>query len=471
MSVVVRTVAGSVRGAVGRCGVLLFAGIPYAAPPIGPLRFAAPRPAAPWPDVRNATRFAQPSLQAAAGGDIIGSEDCLYLNIQAPAEPGPHPVLVWIHGGGAVAGSSQSCDGTRFAEHGVVVVTVGYRLGILGLLYLPGVFGEDVSGNFAILDIVAALRWVRDNISAFGGDPGRVTVAGSSNGGRVVGTLLAMPCATGLFQQAVVQSGTGVGFVVDRPDQASHVTDTVLAELGLDHANAAVLREIPATHITQAQQRLTATWPSHVPYRAVIDGVSLPCRPIDAVRAGAARRARLLVGSNHDEQDLGLIPSMMIDQATLEQSIVSYQTLSPDLTDDELHRHVVTSSDWWLPAIRLAEAQATAGGDVWMYRLDWRITRPGRGPGAPHGLDVPLVFDDLSHNDWATVLHQYGCPDVRSHDMAATMHAAWTRFITSGNPGWSPYTPESRATILLNDTSTMIEDPDCQFRLVWQDIV
>ncbi|HVV12494.1 carboxylesterase/lipase family protein [Amycolatopsis sp.] len=423
-----RIASGRLRG-LSRDGIRFFGGIPYAAPPVGELRFAAPAPPEPWDGVRDATEFAQPSLQQdILGRGLVGAEDCLYLNVYAPEEPGPHPVLVWIHGGGGVTGSPNEYDATRFAQHGVVVVTVAYRLGVLGLLYLPEAFPDT---NFALADQVAALRWVQANIEALGGDPGQVTLAGESNGGRMVGNLLAAP--DGLFQQAIIQSGTGVGTLVHEPEAARRVAAEILAELEL--TDPAALREIDARRIVEAQQRYSARAESLVPYRVVMEP------PLAAVAAGSAANVRLLIGTNHDEMDL-------------------FRKLGQVKGDEDDRAR--TATDWWLPAIRFAEAQHAAGGQVWMYRLDWRAFPPGQGMGAAHALDLPLVFDDLDNPYYRLFL---GRDTGRARGIAATMHDAWVRFVC-GEPAWPAYEPGNRTTMLFDEPARIADDPDSKERLL-----
>ncbi|WP_020660385.1 carboxylesterase/lipase family protein [Amycolatopsis benzoatilytica] len=465
----VETRAGAVRGAV-RDGVGLFLGVPFAEPPVGELRFRPPVPVAEWTGLRDATEFAAKAPQPEVTGKrFTGEEDCLHVNVYAPHAPGSYPVLVWIHGGGGVMGSPHQFDASAYARRGVVVVTVGYRLGVLGLLRLPGVS----DGNLSLHDQVLALRWVRDNIAAFGGDPRRVTLAGQSNGGRTVGTLLAVPAARGLFRQAIVQSGTGVGSVVHTPAEAEAVGEAMLAEVGGAH-----LATLPVAEILPAQQRLTAKLGTLGPYRVVIDGDLLPRRPGEAIAAGAARDVRLLAGTTADEQDLFAwlqtggakllgTGSTMLEPDDIAKMTEAYRPLLPDWPEDQLVNQVRTAGDWWLPAIRLAESQHAAGGAAWMYRLDWRIAPRGKGLGAVHGLDLPFVFDDIGNPNWR-FLFAVSRPDPRRRQAIATeMVETWVRFVAGGDPGWPAYTPESRVTRLFDDVSTTVSDPDREQRELW----
>ena len=457
----VEITAGALRGS-GQDGVRTFLGVPYAEPPVGELRFRAPRPVSPWTGERDATKWAprapQPEL---TGRGFTGDEDCLYLNVYAPEPPGSYPVLVWIHGGGGVMGAPHQFDASAYARRGVVVVTVAYRLGVLGMLHLPGV----ADSNLSLRDQVAALEWVRDNAGAFGGDPGRVTLAGQSNGGRTVGTLLAVPATRGLVHQAIVQSGTGVGSVVHTPAEGAAVAEAVLAEL---KASPDDLAALPVTRILEAQQRVSATSGTKVTYRVVVGDELLPSRPLDAVR-----RIPLLIGTTADEEDLFSwlqsggakllgVGSTMLDASAVEKAVAAYTDLL-DWPEDQIRNRALTAGDWWIPAIRFAERQPNA----WMYRLDWRIAPRGRGLGAVHGLDLPLMFDDIRNRNWRFLFAGRTFPAERMQAVATEMFDAWVRFIATGDPGWPRYTTADRVTRLFDDVSTTVSDPDREQRLLW----
>ena len=457
----VEIAAGALRGS-ERDGVRTFLGVPYAEPPVGELRFRAPRPVPPWSGERDATKWAarapQPEL---TGRGFTGDEDCLYLNVYAPASPGSYPVLVWIHGGGGVMGAPHQFDGSAFSRRGVVVVTVAYRLGVLGMLHLPGV----ADSNLSLRDQVAALAWVRDHVGAFGGDPDRVTLAGQSNGGRTVGTLLAVPATRGLVRQAIVQSGTGVGSVVHTPAEGTAVASAVLSELD---ASPEELATLPVKRILEAQQRVSAVSGTKVTYRVVVGDELLPRRPLDGVRD-----VPLLIGTTADEEDLFSwlqsggakllgVGSTMLDDAEIEKAVAAYAELL-DWPGDQIRNRALTAGDWWIPAIRFAEKQP----DAWMYRLDWRIAPRGRGLGAPHGLDLPLVFDDIRNKNWRFLFAGRTFPAERMQAMATEMFDAWVRFVATGDPGWPRYTQADRVTRLFDDVSTTVSDPDRDPRLLW----
>jgi para-nitrobenzyl esterase len=493
----VQTTYGTVRGT-ELDGARVAKGVPYAAPPVDARRFAAPVPPQPWPGIRDATAFAEPSLQAVFSEvgvmdehALAGSEDCLYLNVYAPADPGSYPVMVWIHGGGAVAGSPQDCDGTAFAQHGVVVVTIAYRLGALGLLHLPGVFDEEAECNFALLDMAAALQWVDANIAAFDGDPRRVSIAGLSNGGRSVATLLATPSARGLYQQAVVMSGTGAGYLVSTPEEAERVTAAVLAELHLDFSRAGQLRVIDAADIVAAQARVVQSWPTWIPFQVVVDGTVLPTPPIDAIAKGGASDVDLLIGTTHDEWDgfamltsnvrgITTPRSMLIDDRELEEMRAVYRALLPvEWSDAEVARHALTSSEYWIPAIRLAEAQIGAGGKAWMYRLDWRLAPRGQGFGAPHALDEPIMspVSMQPRSPRHTLLATAAGDPGRLKTLAPVleeMRTAMIKFVVTGEPDearWPAYDLENRPTFLFDDPGRLSEDPARELRVAWEGLL
>ena len=458
----VEIAAGALRGS-ERDGVRTFLGVPYAEPPVGELRFRAPRPVPPWTGARDATKWAprapQPEL---TGRGFTGDEDCLYLNVYAPEPPGSYPVLVWIHGGGGVMGAPHQFDASAYARRGVVVVTVAYRLGVLGMLHLPGV----ADSNLSLRDQVAALEWVRDNIGAFGGDPGRVTLAGQSNGGRTVGTLLAVPATRGLVHQAIVQSGTGVGSVVHTPAEGAAIV--VGRPVGSWTPRPRTLATLPVKRILEAQQRVSAVSGTKVTYRVVVGDELLPRPPLEGVR-----EVPLLIGTTADEEDLFSwlqsggakllgVGSTMLDASAVEKAVAAYNDLF-DWPEDQIRNRALTAGDWWIPAIRFAERQPNA----WMYRLDWRIAPRGRGLGAVHGLDLPLMFDDIRNRNWRFLFAGRTFPAERMQAVATEMFDAWVRFVATGDPGWPRYTTADRVTRLFDDVSTTVSDPDREQRLLW----
>src|SRR5437870_2860696 len=342
MDTIVRTRQGMVRGAMTE-GVAVFKGIPYAAPPFGDNRFQPPRPHEPWDGVREALNYGPtvpkppyfPPFDAFLPEPAIPGEDCLNLNIWTPDVGGTGlPVMVWIHGGAFSNGSGAipSYDGSRFARDGVVCVTINYRLGADGFLYL-----DDGVSNLGLLDQIAALTWVQENIAAFGGDPNNVTIFGESSGGMSVATLMAMPRATGLFRRAIAQSGAGHHVI--SPATAQRIGQYLAEKLGVEPAREAI-GTVPIKRLVQAQQELRmeiSANPSPVrwgevaanlmPFEPVVDGDLLLARPIDSIAAGASANIDVLVGNNADEFRFSLVPTGMlnvVNEDILSRAVAGY---------------------------------------------------------------------------------------------------------------------------------------------------
>ena len=466
------TDAGWLQGEHGR-DVNVWRGVPYARPPVGALRFHRPEPPEPWVGVRDARQFGAVAPQVPShpllAEDGPQSEDCLTLNVWSPASPGPHPVLVWIHGGALVTGSGRrpTYDGTSFARHGVILVTLNYRLGPLGFLHL----GEAAAGsaNLGLWDQVAALTWVQRNIGALGGDPGRVTVAGESAGALSIATLLCMPAARGLFQQAILESFIPV--YRDRA-QADRDTQAVLARLEIRGDAVPALQALPVATLLAAYQRGVA-WPT-------VDGTTLPQGLWETVASGRAMTVPLLVGSNKDEVRLwsALDPAWHTDDPNRLVALFE-QTWGP-ITAAE-HAHYVagragpalfdglmqlgTMRAFQFPVQRLAAAQAHEA-PTWVYRFDWESTAFGGRLKACHAMELPFVF-----NTWAvpgTELLTGSSPDRAR--LADQMHQAWIAFAQHGDPNtpelppWPPYDAGERPTMLFAGQSRVAKDPDATDR-------
>ncbi|MGR7003497.1 carboxylesterase/lipase family protein [Yinghuangia aomiensis] len=431
----VTTTAGPVEG-VATPGVRMYRGVPYAAPPVGAARFRPPRPAPTWTAVRRCAAYgpaaAQPVdhlLTAMFGGSPFPTdEDCLTLNIWTlEAADGKRPVLVWLHGGAFVTGSGRDpvFDGERLAvRRDVVVVTVNYRLGAFGFLHLAEAFGDRyaASGNLGLLDQAAALRWVRDNIAAFGGDAGNVTVFGQSAGAMSVTALMAMPSAKGLFHKAVVQSGNAA--LTTTPERAGAVARRILDSLGADTPER--LAGVPTAAVIGAQEAVTAELQGGgmaLPFLPVVDGDVLPESPLDAVRAGAAAGIPLIVGATAEESRLFLLAGA---------------AASPGIDEHMFHG----------PTFELARAQAAQTPKVWLYRFAWRSTALDGRLGACHSLDLPFVFDNL---DRPGVERFTGPKPPQS--LADAMSAAWTSFARDADPGrdWPAFAAEDPSMLVFDE--------------------
>jgi para-nitrobenzyl esterase len=479
---IVATRLGAVRGvAKGAC--VQWRGIPYAAPPTGERRFRAPAPAVPWTGERDATKFGPVAMQARDPRAVMVSgiaehaamsEDCLVVNVYAPAsyaDGRKRPVMVWIHGGAFIMGTAAMplYNGAAFAERDIVVVTLNYRLGLFGLLYLGDLGGAE-EGNCALLDQVAALRWVRDNIAAFGGDPDRVTVMGESAGAVSVANLLAMPAARGLFQRAILQSGASGLSPPTRAD-ATELATSVLADLGVTTGE---LADLPADRILAVQQRETLSrgLGAFSPY---VDGVTIPRLPIEIVAAGQGARVPLLLGSNRDEWSLfdvflgegvtRIVRAQIEGRlgAETERVVAAYR----ETRGDKAWLDLIGDVAFRIPMIRLAEHQPAP---VYMYRFDWTSPAMNGRLGAAHAMELPFVWNALDLPFSNLLLG-----DVAAlRPFAARLHETWCAFIRDGTPDggglppWPAYTPDRRATMLLDHPeSRVVDDPDGTLRELW----
>jgi len=480
------TTTGPVRGRI-RHGVHVFRSIPYAAPPVGPLRLRAPEPPSPWTEVRDARHFGPvapqlPSpLEAMLGAPdpIVDEAESLTLTVFTPGlDDARRPVLFWIHGGAFVNGTGATplYDGTRFAQHGdVVVVSINYRLGAFGFLHLAEIFGDGfaTSGNAGILDQVLALEWVRDNIAAFGGDPEQVTIFGESAGGMSVGTLLGLPAAQGLFHQAIVQSGGGS--FCHTPDSATAVARAVLAEAGIDCV--ADLEAASTDSLLAAQGKVLASGArTQLPFLPVADGAVLPQRPVDAVADGLGA-VPTMIGTTKDEMtlftalDLGIgeIDGDAVNRA-LDASFrgraaeirAEYERLYPEASHRDLLTIIATDRVFRVPAVRLAEAGLDRRS-TYMYLFAWETPVFDGKLKSCHALELPFMWDAID-KPGLSVLTGEG-PERQA--LADTMHAAWIAFARDGEPGWPPYDRDRRATRVFDVDTETVDDPMATQRELW----
>jgi para-nitrobenzyl esterase len=491
---VVRLKDGAVRGQAGG-GVSAFLGIPYAAPPFGANRMRPPQPVRPWAGERDATAFGPtvpkgdypPQYALLFPEVVIGGDDCLNLNVWTP-DPGAAglPVLVWIHGGSFMNGSGSvgAYDGTAFARDGVVCVTINYRLAAEGFLFLG-----DGTASLGLLDQLAALRWVRDNIAAFGGDPARVTVAGESAGAMSVTTLLSMPLAEGLFARAIAQSGAGAHTLT--PQEGRTVGGYLAEALGVP-ADRDSIKGVPLDKLVRAASDLVVevqTNPDPVrwgqltlsllPFAPAVDGTVLPAAPVPALAAGQGSGVQLLIGSNRDESRLFLVAPGVIDR--IDESALAaaaagyglpgrglevYRASRPDASPGDVLAALV--SDWFfrVPAIRVAEARAGgAAAGTWMYRFDLPEPPDNHRLGACHAAEIPFVFDTVTRPELRPLIG-----DAPSQAVADRVHRVWVDFITRGEPGWAPYDTVRRTTGVLTQDVRVVDDPAADERAVWEGV-
>jgi para-nitrobenzyl esterase len=503
MSEIVETTAGKIEGTY-KNGIYKFAGVPYAASPAGRRRWLPPEPVEPWSGVRPAKKFASISPQNPMAIPVLNplqpepqDEDCLYLNIWTPGlDDARRPVMVWIHGGGFTSGSGSSLayNGRTLSTRGnTVIVTINYRLGLLGFLNLNEVTGGRIpaTGNEGLLDQVFALKWVRDNIAAFGGDPGNVTIFGESAGAMSVACLLAMPKAKGLFHKTILQSGAA--HTVYSKEQGIRAANTLLDILGTTPDDIDGLRSLTVKQLLAAQQEFgirALDWKSGLgvlPLEPVVDGRVLPQPPIEAIAGGSAANIRVLIGTTSQEwklfgaMDRGL---QTMDEARLlrkcqrlvpaeaaSKLIGTYRRALPESGVDampaELFAAIQTDRLFRIPAIRLAEAQRQYQ-PVYVYLFTWTSPFMDGILGACHALELGFLFGTLEETFSGSNL-----PGADA--LARNIQDAWLSFARTGEPGckglgkWPAY-GDKRETMLLGRECTLADAPRDEERCAWESI-
>jgi para-nitrobenzyl esterase len=492
-----QTKAGRVRGTV-EDGICVFRGIPYGAPPTGSLRFMPPVPPAPWTDVREALQFGDqcpqvppppiPAWRSWARG-TGESEDCLVLNVWTPAlrDGRKRPVMVWFHGGGfsVLSGSATVYDGARLSKKGdVVLATLNHRLNAFGYLYLAELGGEKFadSGNVGQLDLVLALEWVRDNIEEFGGDPSNVTIFGESGGGAKVSATLAMPAAHGLIHRAIIQSGPGLRAI--KRETATKTAKDFMAALGLEPGQVEKLQKLSVSKLLEGVKTVTRGMPVGG-FGPVVDDRSLARDPFAPDAPAVSRDVPIIVGYNKDETTLLFPPpdAFSLDWTTLPQKLTPIlgaaadkvvalcRGLYPRASASDLYFQITTERGMGLGSITLAERKSQQGGaSAFLYRLEWETPIEGGRLRTPHTLDLPMVFDNVAKSD--SVI---GAGASEAQKVADAMSSAWIAFArtgkpdASGLPDWPPYDRTTRATMIFNVTSRVVNDPDSEIRKILRD--
>jgi para-nitrobenzyl esterase len=476
---VARTQAGPVCGATNAAGVHVFKGIPYGADTAA-RRFQTPVPPAPWTEVRDALAFGAMAPQGAAGrgGAAEASEDCLKLNVWTPAlhDGAKRPVLVYFHGGAYNNGSvnSELYDGTRLCRRGdVVVVTVNHRLNGFGFLYLAELGGAAFaeSGNAGMLDLVLALRWVRDNIAEFGGDPGCVTIFGQSGGGAKCATLMAMPAARGLFHRVWTMSGQQL--TGRTREHATADARQVLERLGLTPARVAEIQTLPLARVQAAMRGLSAWTP-------VVDGTVLPRDPFAPDASPLSRDVPMVMGNTHDETRnlIGggnaalfaltweTLPAALtqhvkqfIGDLAPEKIVAAYRGWYPEYSPSDVFFAATTAARSWKGYVIQAERRAQQGGaPLYLYNVEWPSPADGGKWRAPHTIDIPLVFDNIAASNYTA-----GADGAAA--LADLMSAALLAFARTGNPNtpalpaWPRFDVARRATMLFNLPPRVADDP------------
>ncbi|NKB98104.1 MAG: carboxylesterase family protein [Pseudomonadales bacterium] len=485
-TITIKAPAGPIVGR-EKNGALLFAGIPYAEAPVEGLRFLPPVPKRLFSEPYEAFKFGPAAPQTPTGGmtdsaPVRWSEECLSLNVSTPAiDTMARPVLVWIHGGGYRTGQSSIpwYSGIPFAENGnIVTVSINYRLGALGFTDLShlGPEYENSSVN-GILDQIEALRWVQKNISAFGGDPAKVTIAGESAGGFSVATLLGCPEAQGLFHRAIPQSGAAHHTLSAEASQK--VTQHFLDALG--QSDVIGLQAVSTQEILDAQNTTTQHFESGAginnglgttvsPFYPVHGTPALPQSPLEAIHAGVGGEVAVLTGTNADETTLfgyGKVDRSKLDRIAAgynaTEVLERYRETRPEASDEELLIAITTDHMFRIPAVRLAEAREAHTPDTWMYLFNWQSRAFNGRLKATHALEIPFAFNTLS----AAGVDAFVGPGESPQPLADTMHAAWIAFIRDGDPGWARYDIGTRATMIFDEASKQVDNPAAEEREAW----
>ncbi len=485
-------------------GLHAFLAVPFAAPPVGELRWRAPVAPTPWTGVRQAADFStqswQPALEGmgplqfafnAEGGER--HEDCLYLNVWTPGlDNRKRPVLVWIHGGGFSGGTGGTpiYDGTALAKRGdAVVVTINYRLGALGFVNLNEVTGGRVpaTGNEGLLDQVKALEWVRDNIEAFGGDPDRVTIFGESAGGMSVGALMAFAPAAGLFHRAIPQSGACS--TAQPLDKAAEIGEGLLELAGVSvNASAGELLALDPERLVEAGTAVGAKFGGAMVFQPCIDGAQMTDMPLDAVAAGSADGIPVMVGATRDEWKLftampgfpapdndAALGQFLAGRIDDPQAVISAYRSAREGRGEAadaatLFAAIETDRVFRIPAIRLGETLAARNQDSFQYVFTWESPWDGGKLGSPHAIDIGFVFG--THALSAGSAEFFGSGDA-ADALAGHVQDAWLAFAADGDPrtealkDWEPYAPDTRATALFGDPVSIASDPWGEERAVW----
>jgi len=504
-SKVVRTRSGPVQGLV-EDGVSAFKGIPYGAPPIGELRFMPPKSPQPWTETYDASDYGAPAMQMASGVTVnatndfsfqmhrvfttpselkIMNEDCLYLNVWTPApDRKKRPVMVWIHGGGFAYGSGAQpiyqCDG--LARHfDVVSVSLNHRLNVFGYLNLAEAFGPEYasSGTVGMQDLVLALRWIRDNIEAFGGDPDNVMIMGQSGGGAKVSILMAMPSAKGLFHKAAIQSGPGL--TVGRPGPAAAQAAKLLEAVGVKPGDRAALQSVPAPFLIAAAHKLAGGGGFGGPGSGpILDGTVIPRDPFTPDAPPVSADVPVLVGWAKDEMTIFTAGEPWFGTMTEadlqarvkpmgepgQKLLAAIRRAYPHYSPTYLWVQMTSTGLGLGGSETLASRKAEAGhAPAYVYMITWETPAGGGVFKTPHTMEIPFTLYSFPH------VPEYVGPGPQPKHMADQMAGAWVAFARTGKPDhagiphWPAFNTRTRPVMEFNNVSRVVDDPLKEVRL------
>ncbi|MFN7926154.1 MAG: carboxylesterase/lipase family protein [Bryobacteraceae bacterium] len=482
--VTAETTHGKVRG-IDNAGIKTFKGIPYGAATSGGNRFMPPADPTKWTATRDALTWGPTAPQSEPGsrkpaGSPPESEDCLVLNVWTPAidDGRKRPVMFWCHGGGFATGSGSGAgtDGTNLARRGdVVVVTVNHRLNVLGFSYLEEFGGSAFaeSGDVGMLDIVHALRWVKANITRFGGDPGNVTIFGQSGGGRKVATLLAMPSAKGLFHRGIIESGATITLV--ERDQGVRVAAELMSQLGLERSRVRELQNVPLDRLMSAYFAAVKAMnvdPMTMGFSPTVNGRSIPTHPFHPVASPVSASVPLMLGSTRTELTSQTDPeAFTLDEAAMRARVEKltgihtanvievYRRKNPGASPSDLWFLIASDHRYSAPVMKIAERRAALGkGPVFLYYFCWETPADGGRLHSPHGIEVPFAFDNIKANRLTS-----SSPDAPA--LADKVSSAWIAFARNGDPNtpklprWPKFESKNRPTMVFNNVSKVENDP------------
>ncbi len=496
---IVETKNGKIRGDKGENGITVFKGIYYAKSPIKDLRFKPPVPIDSWDGVLDARNFGPivPQPPPMMPNPLLDSLDkkednCLSLNIWTPAlDDKKRPVMFYIHGGALETGNGAVYDGQFLSKRGdIVVVTINYRLGALGFLYVPG-----KTANVGFLDQVLALKWVKDNIESFGGDSENITVFGESAGGVSVSSLMTMPAAKGLFQRGIFESNVATLFG-HNPVEGEKFNRKIFSTVGVDYGDLDAMQNIPAEDLVNAFRNSQSEFTFAEYYPPYVDGDVLPLHPYEAIQKGFAKNIEILAGTNEDEFKLFTLMDPNAKNANEELLYKSFSKVLSNLDQNDakikvfidLYKKVYGESSlsnplgvmedfqtdyvFRIPLLKYLTEQSLHQPNLYVYKFSWKTPSMGGVLGACHALEIPFVWGALLDTDMGWLPKKNEEMDI----LSSRMMDCWINFARTGNPNhkdipnWPKYDKENRSTLIFDKNVTVVDDPKAETRKIWDEI-